>query len=97
MEGVTAVHDELWFAHQRGCLLRIQVPNLLPLGHHHHRVGTSERLVGVEGGLNGAKDAPSPTLHSPSQRHPHSAVSLLFRPGASCHGLCAWYAKDVPD
>src|SRR5215208_1481410 len=21
--------------------------------------------------------------------------ALLFRPGASCHGLCAWYAKYV--
>jgi hypothetical protein len=21
--------------------------------------------------------------------------ALPFRPGASCYGLCAWYAKDV--
>src|SRR5215216_2984057 len=52
IEGVTAVHDELWVPHQRGGLLGIQAPHLLPLGYYHRRVGSSQRLVGVEGGLN---------------------------------------------
>src|SRR5215212_14915 len=52
IEGVTAVHDELWVPHQRGDLPGIKAPHLLPLGHYHRRVGPSERLVGVEDGLN---------------------------------------------
>src|SRR5215216_1757679 len=52
IEGVTAVHDELRVPHQRGGLLGIQAPHLLPLGYYHRRVGSSERLVGVEDGSN---------------------------------------------
>src|SRR5215208_6147009 len=51
IEGVTAVHDELWVPHQRRGLLGIQAPHLLPLGYYHRRVGSSQRLVGVEDGL----------------------------------------------
>src|SRR5215218_7618335 len=52
IEGVTAVHDELWVPHQRGNLLGIKASHLLPLGHYHRRVGPPQRLVGVEDGLN---------------------------------------------
>src|SRR5215204_3631841 len=52
IEGVTAVHDELWFPHQRGGLLGIQAPHLLPLGHYHRGVGSSQGVVEVEDGLN---------------------------------------------
>src|SRR5829696_8766352 len=52
IEGVTAVHDELRVPHQRGGLIGIQAPHLLPLGYYHRRVGSSQRLVRIEDGLN---------------------------------------------
>src|ERR671911_523729 len=52
IEGVTAVHDELWLAHQRGGPGWIQPPYLFPLGDYHGRVGPSQCLVWVEDGLD---------------------------------------------
>src|SRR5918994_7725055 len=52
IEGVTAVHDELRVPHQRGGLLGIQAPHLLPLGYYHRGVGSSQGVVEVEDGLN---------------------------------------------